>query len=107
MATGNGAPRAICMGNCWAGATTDGNPVMVTDGVAGSLTLIVKRSWELLRALSSTVTANEKLPAATGAPLTSPELASIARPEGRPFADHVYGGKPPEAVNCCENGALK
>lgn len=44
MSTGKGAAIAICTGNCLAAGTTPDRPEIVTDGVAGSLTLMVKRS---------------------------------------------------------------
>jgi len=45
-----------------------------------------------------TVSVTVKVPAAVGVPEIAPVVALIAKPAGRPVADHVYGVVPPLAV---------
>jgi len=47
---------------------------------------------------SVTVPVTVKEPAAVGVPEIAPVVALIAKPAGRPVADHVYGVVPPLAV---------
>src|ERR1051326_632049 len=106
MVTGKAESSVICKGICCTAPILEPIPVRLTDGVCGSVTLMENRSENCFNALSVTVTANEKLPAALGVPLIRPEFRSIASPVGSPLADHVYGGVPPVAASACENGWL-
>ena len=49
-------------------------------------------------ALSVAVTVTVKVPVVVGVPEIVPVEALIDSPAGRPVADHVYGGVPPEAL---------
>src|SRR5579863_7355857 len=102
MSTGKADASVICNGTCWTGETVAGSPETVTAGVCGKITLIENRPTYCVSLLSVTVTANEKLPAATGVPLITPAFGSMLSPAGSPFADQVYGGTPPLAVRVCE-----
>src|SRR5262249_52979390 len=50
-------------------------------------------------ALSVTVAVTLNVPAVVGVPEITPEEALIDRPVGRPVAEKVYGGVPPDAVS--------
>src|SRR6185436_2067823 len=83
---------------CCAGLTEAGKPDRIAVGGAGRLTFNVNRSDTLARALSVTVIATPKFPAAVGVPPIWPVVALIVRPDGNPAALQRYGGCPPEAA---------
>jgi len=68
------------------------------------LTFNVNRSDEFARALSITVIAIPKSPAAVGIPLIWPLVALRVKPAGSPVAVQRYGGWPPEAASSSWNG---
>ena len=78
--------RVIVIWNCCAGPTELGIPARVAVGGAGRLIFNVKRSDTLVRALSVTVMATPKLPAAVGVPPIWPVAASMVMPLGSPAA---------------------
>jgi len=84
--------RVIVIGYCCAGLTEPGKPERVAVGGAGRLMFNVKRSETLASALSVTVIATPKFPAAVGVPAIWPVLALMVTPPGSPVALQRYGG---------------
>jgi hypothetical protein len=81
-----------------------GNPTVPAGSAAGPLTdggglkLTEKMRVAVAPAVSVAVIVIENSPDAVGVPEMTPVAALIARPAGRPLADHAYGAVPLDAV---------
>src|ERR1017187_5602658 len=88
MGAGEAESVSRCKVYCCAGAAVSGRPEMATPGPDGRFTARVNRSEKFASALSLTVIAMPKLPAAVGVPVICPVVELMVSPAGRPLLDH-------------------